>query len=314
MVPRKINEPAEVSLFRRKRRPGAESQTHGKINGEDMFDELERINTRPRPFEFYTARELWTDDHTSGQMLKFHLDGDIDVSSRKAEFIDRSVEWIVSRFNIVAGTKIADFGCGPGLYAVRLARKGANVTGIDFSNRSVQYAREAAAREGLSIDYLNQDYLEFETDDRFDLIIMIMCDFCALSPIQRKKMLSTFHKILQLGGSILLDVYSLKAFDKREETAMYEANLLGGFWSPNKYYGFLNIFKYEKEKVVLDKYTLIETCRRRTVYNWLQYFSPEALEKEFVDSGFVIENVFADVAGTPYQGETTELAVVARKP
>ena len=112
-----------------------------------MFEELEKINTRPRPFEFYTASDLWTDDHTSKQMLSFHLNKEIDVASRNAAFIERSVEWITSHFNIRAGTKIADFGCGSGLYAARLAKIQAYVTGIDFSNRSIQYAQEVANRE-----------------------------------------------------------------------------------------------------------------------------------------------------------------------
>ena len=86
-----------------------------------MFEEIENINTRPEPFECYTASDLWTDEHTSKQMLTFHLTEDIDVSSRNAEFINRSVQWIASRFNVGAGTKIADFGCGPGFYATRLA-------------------------------------------------------------------------------------------------------------------------------------------------------------------------------------------------
>src|SRR5512136_371658 len=98
-----------------------------------MFVELEKINARPEPFEFYTARDLWTDEHTSKQMLAFHLDDGIDASSRNIDFIDRSVAWITSRFNIGAGTKIADFGCGPGLYTTRLAKRQADVTGIDFS-------------------------------------------------------------------------------------------------------------------------------------------------------------------------------------
>jgi len=279
-----------------------------------MFKELEKINSRPRPFEFYTANDLWTDEHTSKQMLSFHLNEEIDVASRNAAFIERSVEWIASHFNVGAGTKLADFGCGPGLYTMRLAKQQADVTGIDFSKRSIQHAQEVATREGLSIHYVSQNYLEFEIDDRFHLVLMIMCDFCALSPTQRKKMLSKFHTILQSGGSVLLDVYSLTAFEQREETAMYEANLLNGFWSPNKYYGFLNTFKYEKEKVVLDKYTLIEADRTRTVYNWLQYFSPEALEGEFVECGFAVENFYSDVAGSPYNPETTEFAVVAKKP
>ena len=278
-----------------------------------MFDELENINTRPKPFEFYTAKDLWTDEHTSKQMLSFHLNEEIDVSSRNEAFIDRSVEWIASHFNVGAGSRIADFGCGPGLYAQRLAQKRADVTGIDFSKRSLQYAEEIATRERLSIQYLNQNYLAFETDDRFHLILMIMCDFCALSPAQRKKMLTKFHTLLEPGGSVLLDVYSLKAYEEREETAIYEANLLNGFWSSNKYYGFLNTFKYEREKVVLDKYTLIEANCTRTVYNWLQYFSTEELEREFVACKFKVEAFYSDVAGSPFDSETKEFAVVARK-
>lgn len=278
-----------------------------------MFEEIDKINTRPEPFEFYTASDLWTDEHTSKQMLTYHLNESIDMSSRNVEFISRSVEWIASHFNVGAETKIADFGCGPGLYTSRLAQRQADVTGIDFSKRSIQYAQEVATRKKLAIHYVNQNYLEFETDDRFHLILMIMCDFCALSPTQRKKMLSKFHTILEPGGSVLLDVYSLAAFGQREEAATYKANLLNGFWSPNKYYGFLNTFKYEEEKVVLDKYTLIEASRTRTVYNWLQYFSPEALEREFGECGFTVEKLYADVAGSPFDPETTEIAVVAKK-
>ena len=278
-----------------------------------MFEELEKINERPEPFQFYTASDLWTDEHTSEQMLSYHLNKDIDISSRNAEFINRSVEWIVSRFNVTAGTKIADFGCGPGLYAIKLAQKQADITGIDFSTRSIQYAQQVAIKKGLSIHYVNQNYLEFETDDHFYLILMIMCDFCALSPTQRNKMLRKFHTILEPKGLVLLDVYSVNAFEEKEEIARYETNILNGFWSPNKYYGFLNTFKYEREKAVLDKYTIIESDRTRTIYNWLQYFSPEALENEFVECGFKIENLYSDVTGTPYDMQSNEFAVVAEK-
>lgn len=278
-----------------------------------MFEELERINERPEPFQFYTASDLWTDEHTSKQMLSFHLNEAIDVSSRNAEFINRSVKWIATEFNIDKETKIADFGCGPGLYAERLARHGANVTGIDFSGRSIEYAKDVAAREQLNISYVNQNYLEFETDDRFDLVLMIMCDFCALSPTQRKGLLSKFHKILKPSGSVFLDVYSLSAFEQREEAATYEVNQLNGFWSPNKYYGFQNTFKYDEDKVVLDKYTIIEFEHTRQVYNWLQYFAPEDLEGEFKEASFSVKEFYSDVAGSPYDRKSSEFAVIANK-
>jgi len=279
-----------------------------------MFEELEKINERPAPFAFYTASELWTDEHTSVQMLSFHLNEAIDLASRNMKFINRSVEWIASRFSIDEHTAIADFGCGPGLYTTPLAKLGAKVTGVDFSARSIEYAKDIAAREQLNINYVTQNYLDFETEDRFDLVMMIMCDFCALSPAQRKRLLSTFFRTLKPGGSVVLDVYSLSAFDKRQEAATYEVNLLNGFWSPNKYYGFLNTFKYDREKVVLDKYTIVEAARTRTVYNWLQYFTPEGLEKEFKEAGFSVGEFYSDVAGAAYHPESNEFAVIARRP
>lgn len=199
------------------------------------------------------------------------------------------------------------------MYAARLAKRGAKVTGIDFSKRSIEYAKEAATREQLNISYVNRNYLEFETEDRFDLVLMIMCDFCALSPTQRKGILRKFHKVLKPNGSVLLDVYSLSAFEQREEAATYEVNQLSGFWSPNKYYGFLNTFKYAEEKVVLDKYTIIESERTRQVYNWLQYFAPEDLESEFVETGFFVKGIYSDVAGNPYNQKSSEFAVIANK-
>ena len=107
-----------------------------------MFDKLEAINSRPTPFQFYTVDELWTDEHTSMKMLEYHLDQSVDLSSRNKDFVARSVKWIVSHFGIDANTSIADFGCGPGLYTTLFAENNADVTGIDFSKRSIQYAKK----------------------------------------------------------------------------------------------------------------------------------------------------------------------------
>ena len=118
---------------------------------------------------------------------------------------------------------------------------------------------------------------------------------------------------LKPGGFLLLDVYTLNGFDQREESASYELNQLFGFWSPDDYYGFVNTFKYDNEKVVLDKYTIIEESRKRVVYNWLQYYSKESLQKELEENGFKIEEFYEDVAGKPFDPESSEMAVVVKR-
>ena len=97
-----------------------------------MFKLLNQINSKPKPFEYYTVKELWTDKHTSKKMLETHLDDSVDMASYKFEFIDKSVDWIESFFQLTSKSKIADFGCGPGLYTTRLAEKGIRLVGVDY--------------------------------------------------------------------------------------------------------------------------------------------------------------------------------------
>ncbi|WP_373070433.1 class I SAM-dependent methyltransferase [Sulfurimonas sp.] len=278
-----------------------------------MYTQLKEINKKPKAFEFYTADSLWTDEYRSKQMLSYHLKEDIDVASRNIDFINRSLKWIISEFNISEKSKTCDFGCAVGLYTTGLAKTGAKVTGIDFSKNSLEYANEIAKKESLDIKYINKNYLEYESDEKYDLITMIMLDFCVLSPYQRKILLDKFYNLLSDDGSILLDVQSLKAFDEKEEISTYEHNQLFNFWSANDYYGFVNTFKYEDEKVSLDKYTIIEESKSYVVYNWFQYFSPETLQKELENSGLTIKSIYKDVAGSVYDENHTEFAVVATK-
>jgi cyclopropane fatty-acyl-phospholipid synthase-like methyltransferase len=276
-----------------------------------MFAELETITAKPVVFSVYTAAELWTNEHTAKQMLEYHLNDDIDASSRNSAFITRSTDWMIAHFNLEPGKTVADFGCGPGLYAQRLGKSGAAITGVDFSANSIEYAKGQAKAAGLSIDYVVADYLKFETSAKFDLIIMIMCDYCALSPTQRATLLKKFKSALKPGGQVLLDVYSLSAFYGKAETSFVEKNQLCGFWLPNDYYAFVNTFRYDAEKVTLDKYTIVEPHRRRTVYNWLQHYSVEMLTDEFEANGLKVKKILGSVAGDEFDAEAPEFAVVA---
>ena len=278
-----------------------------------MFNQVEKIMARPEPFEVYTADILWTDEHIAAQMLTYHLHPEIDAASRNHEFIDQSANWMIQHFNLSAGKHIIDFGCGPGLYTQRFARGGAKVTGVDFSSNSLNYARQQMINEGLQINYVHQSYFDYEGEERADLITMIMCDFCAMSPGQRSLMLKKFAGLLNPGGKILLDAYSVHAFDKKEENASLVFNHMDGFWSKEPYYAFVNIFKYDDVKVSLDKYTIVEEQQTREVYNWLQYFSKVQIEKEFEAAGLRITNWMGNVGGAPYDENADEFAVIAER-
>ena len=264
-----------------------------------MYRKLEEIFRKPEPFEVYSADALWTDEHISKNMLKLHLDGSIDAASRNFEFIERSVSWITEHFGLGPGSRALDFGCGPGLYTNRFAEKGIRVTGIDFSVRSLEYARDAARSRNLEAEYISANYLEFDTGEKFDIVTMIMCDFSVLSPRERKLMLSKFGRLLKPGGKIILDVHSLHYFEEITESHRCERNYMDRFWSPEDYWCFVNSFKYEREKVI---------------YNWLQCYFPDSLRKELEECGLSVIELLGDVAGKGYDPEGDVFAVIAGKP
>lgn len=281
------------------------------------FELLERINEKPRPYEYYTAEFLWNDPHISKKMLELHLDPTSELASRSKAFVEKSCEWISTRFNITEGLEICDFGCGPGLYTTYFGQKGADVTGIDFSENSIAYAKKVAAREKLNIDYILQNYLHYSTDKRFDLIIMIYCDYCALSDEQRKSLLALFHSLLKDDGFVLLDTYSLKHFENTKEKSQYErsskTSFWSNFWSSAPYYVFSNTYKYNDKHLILDKYTIIERDKSYEVYNWIKSYSLQSLSEEFAEGRFQIIEHYSDISGSTNTTDSTEIAIIAQK-
>jgi 2-polyprenyl-6-hydroxyphenyl methylase/3-demethylubiquinone-9 3-methyltransferase len=70
----------------------------------------------------------------------------------------------------LAGLTVLDVGCGAGLLAEAMAEQGAQVTGIDPSERNISIARSHAALRGIDIDYRvgSADVLEGRS---FDVVL-----------------------------------------------------------------------------------------------------------------------------------------------
>jgi predicted RNA methylase len=84
------------------------------------IDSILQLRQKPIPF---TPGELlfWNDPHISEKMLKAHLDSNSDLASCRPETIQRSVDWLIEILGVQTGASVLDLGCGPGLYAARLA-------------------------------------------------------------------------------------------------------------------------------------------------------------------------------------------------
>jgi len=271
-------------------------------------------SSRPEPFSVYTTPEFWNDGHISGQMLRFHLDPAAEGASRAHAFIDRSVEWLIPAMGLGPGSRLLDLGCGPGLYANRIAMRGIEVVGIDVSSRSLDFARARAVARSLPASFRQGTYLESDLGAGYDAAILIYEDYCALSPAQRARLLSRTHAALLPGGCLLFDVTSTPRFSQYRDSVVVEPDMMDGFWAEPPYRGIRETWTYPDLHLILERFTIETATDTRQFWNWMHCLAPDDVAADLAVAGFSAPEYFGDVTGARFQPSAATFAVLTRRP
>lgn len=277
-----------------------------------MFDQLLQ-ETLHRPALYERTDDLfWRDSYISTQLLKAHLDERNPLASRSPKFIEQSVVWIESCAPPATHSRVLDLGCGPGLYAARLARCGYSVTGIDVSPASLAYAKSHSEAEGLNIEYIEGDYLNTALGGPYDASLMAYCDYGALSPDERRRLLETLHRVLRPGGVLILDVFANAHYESVSNCSKWEAASHDAFWRPDAYICLEQQALYPPN-VILDRYLVLSAAGIKSYNVWTTCFDVAALQDEAAAAGFVAVSFAGDLTGAPPAEMSKTLAFVLRK-
>lgn len=256
---------------------------------------------------------FWDDPHISAQMLRAHLNPHTDAASRRPATIEATVAWLRERLDLLPGRRLLDLGCGPGLYAERLARGGIAVTGVDYSRSSIAHARGSAQAAGLAVQYHHQDYLTLDYQAAFDVAIMVYYDFGVLPPAERGRLLDRVHASLVPGGRFVFDVLTREGREAGRAEPGWEAST-GGFWRPGEHLVLTRVHSYPEQAVELDEYLVIDPDGTVTPYRvWQSYHTEETITRILAERSFVVEDVYGDLTGQPLRAGSEGLGVVARR-
>lgn len=276
------------------------------IEGKEMMNEIFSLLQKPSLWQ-RSSEPFWDDEHISGQMLEAHLNPNLDLASRKHNDIDRSVKWLSSI--IPAGGKVLDLGCGPGLYTKRLSVLGYDVTGIDYSRRSIGYARE----HDTQTKYIFQNYLELDYTETFDIITLIYYDYGALTLTERQTLLAKVNRALKPGGKFIFDIFTEKTLKDKEEITAWTFYSDGGFWNHNPHLCLEAEYYFRDNTVEVSKTVVATESKLHEYLIWNTVFSKQTLIDEISPFGFQAEQLFDDAYGTPYTGEADTLCVILKK-
>jgi len=115
-------------------------------------------NVDPNEIDKFSAlADRWWD--TEGDFKPLH-----EINPLRLDFIDARVG--------LAGRRVLDVGCGGGILSEAMARRGANVTGIDLSEAALEAGRRHAEEAGVALEYrwISVEQMAEEAPQRFDVV------------------------------------------------------------------------------------------------------------------------------------------------
>ena len=112
------------------------------------------------------ANEWWDPE---GKFKPLHKFNPIRIKYIKENIINHFK--LKNKFRPLSGINILDIGCGGGLLSEPMSRMGANVTGIDASDKNIQIAKLHAKKNKLKINYFCSSPEKLKITKKFDVIL-----------------------------------------------------------------------------------------------------------------------------------------------
>ena len=114
----------------------------------------------------------------------------------------RPNRFLVAEVATLAPGQALDLACGEGQNAIWLASLGWEVTGVDFSEVAIAKARSRADRDGVRVEFVCADLLEYEPGlGAFDLVLVL---YIHTPAVARRQVLSKAAAALAPNGTFVL--------------------------------------------------------------------------------------------------------------
>ncbi len=158
-----------------------------------------------------SVREFWN-NHVHDWKVAKSPAGTLDFFLEIEDYRFEKLHYLpkVVNFSGYRGKKVLDVGCGTGNDLTRFAKGGAEVTGIDLAEHSIDLAKNNFSMRGLSGDFqvMDGEDMEFE-DNCFDLVYCHTVVHFTPSP---KKMIAEIARVLKPGGEAIIMTVNRKSW------------------------------------------------------------------------------------------------------
>ena len=221
---------------------------------------LWRIYRRPAAALWEGGGNLpWNDPTFSARMLREHLDESHGAASRRAAERAAQLDWLWARLALAPGKRLLDLTCGPGLYAVALARRGVAVTGVDFGPASVAHARQLAEAQGVAerCAFVEADVRDYEPEEGgYDAALFLYGQLAVFPRDEAAALLAKAARALRPGGRLVVELLNAERIDRKDSTWWFADDK--GLWGETP---FLHLGERRwdaAERVSVERFTTLD--------------------------------------------------------
>lgn len=211
----------------------------------------------------------------------------------------------------VTGKRFLDLACGTGELAIRFAKEGYQVTGVDLSPEMLSNAYWKAEEENCEISFIEQNMTELSLINKFH-IVGIFCD--SLNYLQtEEEVKETFQNVythLEDQGLFLFDVHSLYKMNHifKNQLFSYDNGEICYIWF-SKEGEYPNSVEHEITFFVEDEHGKYD---RFDEVHFQRTFSIDEYSEWLKEAGFTLLEMFGDFK-QPYSPESERILFVAKK-
>ncbi len=126
---------------------------------------------------------------------------------------DGWLRFYLANVQVPRGGRVADIACGTGAFALRLAKMGFSVTGVDLSEAMLARAQEKARQQGARAQFVRQDMTRLSLPRPVSLLLC-GCDGLNYLP-DEKALTAFFHRAFDCllpGGALAFDLSTYEKF------------------------------------------------------------------------------------------------------
>lgn len=118
---------------------------------------------------------------------------------------DREVEALVELLP-PPPARVLDVACGQGRHAIRLARRGFRVLGIDTSSSFLAAADAAGTAAGTEVEFVEADMRELSFEEEFDVALSLFTSWGFFDDEMNQQVLDRMARSLRPGGHMVIDL------------------------------------------------------------------------------------------------------------